>query len=165
MKFTTPERFFSRITQIDIQADILDEGIRLLLLDIDNTILTRDTHEVPSDVQEWLQRAQDAGLRICFVSNNWHKSVYQLARSMDLPIVAKSMKPLPFAFCKARSPYGCKRSECLVIGDQLMTDVLGAHTAGLRAYLLQPLVASDLAHTLALRHVEKLLLKDLRPER
>lgn len=164
MSFVEPERYFSRISMIDIQKDILDAGFTHVLLDIDNTILTRDTHEVPRDVSFWLSKARSAGLTFCLVSNNWHEGVYDLARRLDLPIVAKAVKPLPPAFLVALRKIGAKRKTTVMIGDQLITDVLGAHFLGMTAYMLQPLVEQDLKHTLLLRNVERAFMGDREPE-
>ncbi len=164
MSFVEPERYFSRISMIDIQKDIVDAGFSHVLLDIDNTILTRDTHEVPRDVSFWLSKARGVGLTFCLVSNNWHESVYELAGRLDLPIVAKAVKPLPPAFLLALKKIGAKRKDTVVIGDQLVTDVLGAHFLGMTAYMLQPLVEQDLKHTLLLRNVERAFMGDREPE-
>lgn len=98
MAYLKPERYFSRISRIDIQHDLLDRGYRFALLDIDNTILSRATHDVPRDVGVWLARAKQAGVTFCLVSNNWHAHVHDLARELSVPIVAKSCKPFPAAF-------------------------------------------------------------------
>ena len=164
MAFLKPDRYFSRISRIDIERDLLGCGFESVLMDVDNTILTRDTHEVPRDVGVWLARARDAGLDFCLVSNNWHEGVYQLAERLELPIVAKAVKPLPPAFLMALRKIGAKRATTVVIGDQLITDVLGAHFLGMTAYMLQPLVEQDLPHTLMLRHVERLFIGDMHPE-
>lgn len=164
MAFLEPDRYFARISRIDIDRDLLALGFRNVLLDVDNTILTRDTHEVPRDVGFWLAKARDAGITFCLVSNNWHEGVYQLANRLSLPIVAKAVKPLPPAFLMALRKLGAKRSETVVIGDQLVTDVMGAHFLGMKAYLLAPLVEQDLPHTLLLRNVERAILGDRKPE-
>lgn len=164
MSLIEPERYFSRISMIDIRKDIVDAGFSHVLLDIDNTILTRDTHEIPRDVAFWLSRARGMGIAFCLVSNNFHESVHEVARSLDLPIVAKAVKPLPPAFLVALHKLGAKRKDTVVIGDQLITDVLGAHFLGMTAYLLQPLVEQDLKHTLLLRNVERAFMRDREPE-
>lgn len=164
MPFLKPDRYFSRITRIDIERDLVGCGFTSVLMDVDNTILTRDTHEVPADVAAWLSRAREAGLAFCLVSNNWHEGVYHLAERLELPIVAKAVKPLPPAFLAALRKIGAKRAETVVIGDQLVTDVLGAHFLGMTAYLLQPLVEQDLPHTLLLRNFERLVMGDRQPE-
>lgn len=164
MAFLKPDRYFSRISRIDIERDLIGRGFTHVLMDVDNTILTRDTHEVPRDVAVWLGRARTAGLSFCLVSNNWHEGVYRLAEELELPIVAKAVKPLPPAFLMALRKIGARRASTVVIGDQLVTDVLGAHALGMTAYLLQPLVEQDLPHTLMLRHFERLVMRDRKPE-
>lgn len=162
--FFLPERYFLRLSRVDIAKDLLDAHLLYVLLDIDNTILRRDTHEVPRDIVAWLARAKEAGVSICLLSNNWHANVLELAQTLDLPIVAKALKPLPFGYLRALSKLGAKRKQTVVIGDQLLTDVAGAHLLGMRAYLLAPLVEQDLTHTLLLRNIERTLLKDAQPE-
>lgn len=164
MTFLEPDRYFARISRIDIDHDLLAQGYRNVLLDVDNTILTRDTHEVPRDVGFWLARARDEGISFCLVSNNWHEGVYQLANRLSLPIVAKAVKPLPPAFLMALRKLGAKRSETVVVGDQLVTDVMGAHFLGMKAYLLAPLVEQDLPHTLLLRNFERAVMGERKPE-
>ena len=164
MAFLEPDRYFARISRIDIDRDLLALGYRNVLLDVDNTILTRDTHEVPRDVGFWLARARDAGISFCLVSNNWHEGVYHLANRLSLPIVAKAVKPLPPAFLMALGKLGAKRAETVVVGDQLVTDVMGAHFLGMKAYLLAPLVEQDLPHTLLLRNFERAVMGERKPE-
>ncbi|WP_417064655.1 YqeG family HAD IIIA-type phosphatase [Gordonibacter urolithinfaciens] len=164
MPLLEPDRYFSRLSHVDIERDLLALGFRFVLLDIDNTILTRDTHEVPRDAGFWLAKARDAGIAFCLVSNNWHEGVYQLANRLSLPIVAKAVKPLPPAFLMALGKIGATRDATVVIGDQLVTDVLGAHFLGLKAYLLAPLVEQDLPHTLLLRNFERLVMGERKPE-
>ncbi len=165
MPFFRPDRYFSRISHIDVERDILGCGLEFVLLDIDNTIMPRDgSHQIPRDVGLWLARARDAGVSFCLLSNNWHASVYDVARDLDLPIVAKAIKPLPPAFLLARHKLHSKRRNTLVIGDQLATDVFGAHLLGMKVYMLQPLVEQDLWHTLLLRHLERAIMGGRQPE-
>ena len=164
MALFEPDRYFSRLSHVDINRDLLGCGLTHVLLDIDNTILTRDTHEVPRDAGLWLGRARTAGISFCLLSNNWHHGVYELAGQLELPLVAKAIKPLPHGFLRAMGKAGGTRKDTVVIGDQLATDVLGAHVAGLPAYMLQPLVEQDLPHTLLLRNVERAILGDRAPE-
>ncbi len=164
MAYLQPERYFSRISRIDITRDLIEQGYRFALLDIDNTVRSRATDDVPRDVRVWLARAKDAGIGFYLVSNNWHANVYELAAELDIPVVGKSCKPLPFGFMVARRRLGAARGQVVVIGDQLSTDVIGAHNAGLPAYLVAPLVEQDLKHTVYVRKLERMILGDAQPE-
>lgn len=165
MPFSKPDRFFTRISAIDPISDIAEAGFSHVFLDLDNTLLTRDTHEVPTDVGEWLARLDAAGVRACILTNNWHHGAHEWAARLGLPIVSHAVKPLPFAYCAALRKTGARRRATLCIGDQMVTDVWGAHAAGMRVFMVRPLVEADLAHTLLLRRLEKPLMRGMRPER
>lgn len=158
MPVLTPDRRLPRCTALDVRADLLDAGFTHLLLDVDNTILPRDGSGIPEDVRAWIGEVRKAGVRICLMSNNWHEPVIACARELDLPLVKGCVKPLPHGFIRARRRIGGVRRHTIVVGDQLVTDVWGAHLAGLSAVLVPPLVQQDLWHTRALRHIERAIL-------
>lgn len=164
MSFFKPERYFSRLSDIDIQRDLLDCGFSRVLLDMDNTVVSRESHDCPSDILCWLKAAQDAGVAVCLLSNNWHTSPFEWSEKLGLPVVAKACKPLPHAFLIARQLMGARSTNAVVIGDQVSTDVVGAHNIGMKVYLVDPLSTVDLKHTLVLRKLEALLLGDMVPE-
>lgn len=164
MSLFQPERYFSRTSAIDVEADILGKGFTHVLLDIDNTVLSRADHQVPADVRLWLGRVRAAGVKMCFLSNNFHGNVFVLAEQLNIPIVAKALKPLPHGFAMARGKIGGTRKNTLMIGDQLSTDVVGAHLAGMKAYLVCPLVEEDLKHTMFVRSIERASISDKEPE-
>ena len=159
-----PDRYFSSIAQIDVEWDLARLHLTNVLLDVDNTIRRRDNDEVPPAVRAWLAKARQAGIRLCLLSNNFHDDVHYLARELDLPIVAKAMKPLPFGFSRALSLLDAKPENSVMVGDQLLTDVVGAHLFGMKAYLVRPLVDADLKHTVFVRRFEERLLNGAVPE-
>ena len=164
MSLLQPDRYFSRISAIDIKGDLLIPGFSAVLLDVDNTILSRSDHTVPQDVQIWLQKLNNAGLKVCLLSNNFHTHVFDLAQELDVPIVAKALKPLPQGFLWACRKLGVSRKTTVMIGDQLSTDILGAHVVGMKAYLVCPLVEEDLKHTVFVRTIERIFIADREPE-
>lgn len=90
--------------------------------------------------------------------------MHELARELDLPIVAKALKPLPFGFRRALGVVGGTPEDTVMVGDQLFTDIVGAHLVGMKGYLVRPLVDADLAHTLLARRVEERILGNAVPE-
>ena len=93
----TPDRFFTRVTQIDIEHDIVSRGVKCVLIDLDTKLLPRDTHQVPDDIRAWLKALSAAGVRVCILTNNWHHGAHEWAQRLGLPIVSHAIKPLPFA--------------------------------------------------------------------
>ncbi|MDA3936793.1 MAG: HAD hydrolase-like protein, partial [Actinomycetota bacterium] len=86
-----------------------------------------------------------------------------VADELDMDLVAKAIKPLPFAFLIALGKIGVSRKHAAVIGDQLFTDVLGGSILGMTTILVAPLSKSDLPHTLILRRLEARILAGRRP--
>ncbi len=164
MNLLSPERYFTRVSRISVSKDIVDEGFKHVLLDMDNTVLPRDGSGIPRDVVYWLSCLRRAGIAVCLLSNNWHESPYRAAQELGLPVVAKACKPLPHAFLIARDRIGARSATTLVVGDQLSTDILGAHVLGMKAYLVCPLVEADLKHTQVLRGIEGAMLGSWQPE-
>ena len=109
--FLEPDRYFSRVTDIEVMRDIVDSGFSHVLLDVDNTLLRRDTHEVPRDVRLWLVKAREAGLGICLLSNNWHKQVHDLAAELDLPIVSHADQATPTSLLDCSFKNRCEKKE------------------------------------------------------
>jgi HAD superfamily phosphatase (TIGR01668 family) len=153
-----PDLYYSSVQAIDLDA-LWQSGVRVLILDLDNTLLPRDTNVIPAESKKWVADLERRGFRACAVSNNWHGRVRGVARELGLELVDHAVKPLPFAFLRALSRVGGRAREAAVVGDQLFTDILGGKLLGMRTVLVQPLSATDLAHTLLLRRLEAIVLK------
>ena len=106
MPFFKPDRFLTRVTALDPVSDIKEAGFAHVFLDLDNTLLTRDTHEVPADIKGWLDRLKEAGVAPCILTNNWHHGAHEWAERLGLPIVSHAVKPLPFAYFAAMKKGG-----------------------------------------------------------
>ncbi len=158
MPLLLPDLTARSAPEIDL-AGLATRGIRGLIVDLDNTLLPRDTGVMPDAHVRWIRSAADHGLAVCLVSNNWHRIVREVAHEFGLPIVARAVKPLPFAFWRALAVIGLEAREVAVIGDQVFTDVLGGNLVGCLTILVEPLSSHDLPHTLVLRRLESLIMR------
>lgn len=163
MRMLGPDRCFSRLSRIDVDSDLLACGLGTVLLDIDNTLRAREDGLVPQDAREWLSACAEAGVRVCLLSNNWHKNVFALADELELPIIAKAMKPLAPGYIAALSAMHSRARNTVVVGDQLLTDIVGAKALGLKAYMVAPLGEVDLPYMAALRRFERFLVGEGAP--
>ena len=164
MPLLFPDRYFARLTCIDIQRDLIDQGYLAVLLDIDNTVRSRETDSVPDDVREWLDRARQAGISLCLLSNSWHESAQRFSRELGIPVVAKACKPLVHGYFRSCCKVGVPRSRTVMVGDQILTDILGAHLAGMAAYMVVPLSKVNIRSALWQRRVEERILQGVEPE-
>lgn len=162
-RLLTPDRYVSSVHAVDLD-ELRASGIRALLLDLDNTLLPRDTNVVPDELKGWAADLCRRGFSACLVSNNWHERVGRVADELGFELVDKAIKPLPFAFRAALRRLGATPAEAAVIGDQIFTDILGGNALGMRTVLVSPLSATDLPHTLFLRAIEARILAGRVPE-
>ena len=124
----------------DITPDFLrGMGVRAVLLDVDNTIAGYASHEPLPGAVEWARGLEKAGLRVVIVSNNYKKRVGPFAERFGLPFISFAIKPLPFGYWKARRMLRLPCRDCVIIGDQIFTDIVGANLCGMRSVLLEPI--------------------------
>lgn len=162
MSVLRPDDYVVDVHAIDLAA-LRASGIDTLLVDLDNTLLPRDTNVVPQELRDWAGDLASGGFRVCLVSNNWHERVKTVADELGFDLVSKAVKPLPFAFLRALGKVDSQRRRAAVVGDQLFTDVLGGGLLGMHTILVTPLSQTDLPHTLLLRRLERLVLAGRTP--
>ena len=159
MSIFRASRYVSTVDLIDID-DLRAEGVRCLLLDRDNTLVPRSTKTAPTEVSAWLQRARDAGIATCMVSNNFHtREVCASAEELGCEVVHHAMKPLPIAVNIALQNMGVPREQAVLVGDQLFTDMAAGNLAGVRTILVRPQSQEDLWYTNIFRIAESALLR------
>ena len=140
-------------------------GARALLLDVDNTVASYTSHEPIPGAVEWAQRMVDAGFRVLVVSNNFKKRVQPFASKFGLGCISFAMKPFPFGYLKARRLLKMKCRECVIIGDQIFTDVIGANLCGMKSVLLTPIEEEEGFSFRVRRYFEKTLRKRFQDRR
>ncbi len=115
-------------------------GIKAVLLDVDNTITSYISKEPFPGSIELIRKLESEGISVYIVSNNKSKKrIKAVAEKFDLPFVNVAMKPLPVGFIRAKAKLRVKFSECLVVGDQIYTDIIGANLCGMKSVLLTPI--------------------------
>jgi HAD superfamily phosphatase (TIGR01668 family) len=65
--------------------------------------------------------------------------VRPFAESIGLPFQARAAKPLPHGYRAAAVSMGLAPRQCVAVGDQIFTDILGANLAGVPSVLLEPI--------------------------
>jgi HAD superfamily phosphatase (TIGR01668 family) len=156
-RFSPVEAFLS-LADVDPQA-LSAAGKRLVLMDVDNTLLPRDADEAPQEAKDWVRACREAGLEVVFVSNTRRfERLERLAESMGASWERGKNKPSRSMFLQALSRTGVEPSQAVMIGDQLLTDVWGANRCGIDAIWVDRLPGPEFIGTrLISRNVERLL--------
>ncbi|MFD2209241.1 YqeG family HAD IIIA-type phosphatase [Virgibacillus halophilus] len=142
--------------------DLKRNGIKGIITDLDNTLVAWNQKEATVEVTEWFERMKAHDIKITIVSNNNQERVQFFCEPLSAPFLYSARKPLKRAFKTAAKQMKLEKKQVVVIGDQLMTDILGGNMAGLYTILVVPIVQTDGKITKLNRKIERYILGKLR---
>lgn len=154
-----PNMYYKSI--LDINYDLLkSKGINYLLIDFDNTIAKISTKSIPTEYINKLQKLKQT-FEIIVISNNFSSKIKEQCSNVGIYSISFAIKPLPFCYKRVMKKYRCSKTEMCMIGDQIMTDILGANKFGIYSVLVDPLDSEEHKITKLNRHIEIRILNKL----
>ncbi|WP_028561708.1 YqeG family HAD IIIA-type phosphatase [Paenibacillus pinihumi] len=151
-------------TIYDINLDQLKtQGIKGIITDLDNTLVGAKDPLATPELIAWLQNVEQRGFQVVIVSNNNEARVAKFANPLNIPFIHAARKPTSRAFRQALKMMDLAPEQAVVIGDQMLTDMLGGRRMGLHTVLVTPISPKDEGiMTRVNRQIEKLALSRLR---
>ena len=131
-----PRILAERITDLTPEQ-LTAGGIKLLMMDFDNTIVPYTTNEPTDAVKGWLEMMKASEVKLCVVSNSKNDRVKHFCREYGLDCITHAKKPFPKGIRECLERYGRKPEECALVGDQIYTDTLGANGCGVISILVE----------------------------
>lgn len=157
-----PRRFARTLADLD-PAGLAAEGIRGLVVDVDNTLVAYGSAAPSETARRWVADARAAGLRLVLVTNNRTRRTRALAEGLGLPVAAGLMKPSTSGLRRALAMMELSPGETALVGDQLLTDILAGNRLGLFTILVRPVGRREFLTTrLVNRTIERVLWRLLR---
>ena len=115
-------------------------GIKLLLADLDNTLVPYGVPLPNEKVINWRDELHAYGITLFVLSNNRHESRPRIfSEGLDVPYIGHAAKPWKRSFLKAMEDMRVTKEQTAIIGDQIFTDVLGGNRAGVTTILVKPI--------------------------
>lgn len=115
-------------------------GIRLLLADLDNTLVPYGVPLPDEKLRKWRDDLASHGVKLFVLSNNRHpQRPSTFAKGLEVPYIGHAGKPKTPSFYKAMEQVGVTPRETAIVGDQVFTDVLGGNRAGVTTILVKPI--------------------------
>lgn len=147
----------------EIRPEMLKKrGISGIITDLDNTLVPWDVKEATQEVVQWFNLMKEHNIKVTIISNNNEERVKIFSDPLEMPFVSRAKKPLGHAFRAAAREMDLKKEQIAVIGDQLLTDILGGNRVGLHTILVVPIVQSDAKITRINRSIERRILNYFR---
>ena len=154
-----PNMYKKSISDINYSS-LKQKGINTHLIDLDNTLALIDEIQLPENVKKLFSKLKK-DFRLIIVSNNFKNRIEAFCKPFDTDYISFAMKPLPFCFKRIVKRYNIKKESMCMIGDQLITDILGANRFGIYTVLVDPLGEKDLKITTFNRFIENKKMKKL----
>jgi putative phosphatase len=150
-----PTQAVEHVSQIDLAA-LKAARVRHILLDLDNTITPWRSTDIPEATAAWIEQARRS-FEVCIVSNTSKMKRLGILRER-LGIVCIGFANKPWGLRRALRKLGAEPAEAIVVGDQLLTDVFGAHLAGMRSIFVKRVSPSEFFGTYIIRAIERVVL-------
>lgn len=134
-----PRGVYPSITDISPKA-LADRGIRLVLADLDNTLVPYKVIQPPPELIAWKEELRANGVELFLLSNSRKPGrAKKFAEQLGIPYQGHSGKPKRAGYLRAMERMGCTPEQTVMVGDQIFTDTLGANNAGVTPLLVQPI--------------------------
>lgn len=115
-------------------------GVTLLLCDLDYTLAPRRMEKPDETLRRWLNDCREAGVTVMILSNNRStRRVETFCGELGIQYVGHAGKPGTAGYCQAMLQAGEPPEHTAMLGDKLLTDILGARRSGVLALMVEPL--------------------------
>lgn len=160
MRNFKPTMYYKDIFSINYKK-LKKEGIKCLIFDLDNTLALIDEKKCPEKTKELIKKLQKDFL-IFIISNNIRKRIEPYKKDLGVDAVSLAMKPLTRGLSKIKRMYQLKKKEMVMIGDQIVTDVISGRNFHIKTILVDPLGVKDLKVTNLNRKIESWIINRYR---
>jgi len=155
-----PDLYVSNIYQINIEM-LKKNGIEGILTDLDNTLVRWDQSDSTDEIVRWFQQLNNEGIKTVIISNNNEMRVRGFVGEMNIPFIHKARKPLGRGFVDGLKTLQLSANKVAVIGDQVLTDVLGGNRQGMYTILVDPIGDKEYITTKINRRIERKIVRYL----
>lgn len=161
MEVYVPDIYQKSIYAIDYQK-LIKRGIKCLLFDLDNTLVPISDKVPNKKLKEFIEELKKKGFKVIIFSNSPKKRLMPFKNELEVDCSASSRKPRPHKFLQVLKIYGFQITEVAIIGDQILTDVVGGNNIGITTILVNPISTKDFFWTRFSRKKEKKIMEKLR---
>ncbi len=160
MNYYIPNYITKNIFELDYEK-LLHSGIKGILIDIDNTLVPMHTIHPTKQSIDWAIRMEKLGLMVCILSNAKHIRADLFKKELGVKGVGMAFKPMKKGYVKAMEILQLQVSECVMIGDQLLTDIKGGNKVGMMTILCEVLDKKEHWFVRLKRVIEKIIVGSL----
>ncbi|MCK5812540.1 MAG: YqeG family HAD IIIA-type phosphatase [Clostridiales bacterium] len=156
MNYYIPDYITKNIFTLDYEK-LIKSGIKGILIDIDNTLVPMHTIHPTKQSIEWVSRMHKLGFKVCILSNAKHERADLFKSELGVKGVGFAFKPSKKGYVKAMELIQLPVTACVMIGDQLLTDIKGGNKIKMMTILSEVLDKKEHWFVRLKRVIEKLV--------
>ena len=156
-----PDMYQKSIYTVDYQK-LIDRGVKCILFDLDNTLVPYHIKHANEKIGELFHTLREKGIKVVIFSNSPKKRLNVFKEELAVDCFAGARKPSKKGFESILNTYKYSISEVAIVGDQLLTDIVGGNKVGITTVLVNPVSTKDPYWTKPNRFFEKKIMKKLR---
>ena len=155
-----PDLYAKSIHYIDYDK-LKGRGIKCLLFDLNNTITPVSLKKPNKKIKDLFTKLKNMGFKIIIFSNSHKKRLKPFKDELEVDCAFKCMKPLKRKFNIILKEFKYTESEIAIIGDNIVTDILGGNKVGITTILINPLSNKEKLITKISRIYERKIIRKL----
>ncbi len=157
MGYFKPTRYYKDIYSINYSL-LKQEGIKCIIFDLDNTLGLTSEESCPKKTKDLLKNLKSSfDVYIC--SNNTTKRIKPYLEDLEIDGVSWGLKPSTRGIRKIKNKKKYDKNSMVIIGDQIVTDILAGRRFNIKTILVDPLGEKDLKITSLNRKIEARIVK------
>ncbi|MDD6388499.1 MAG: YqeG family HAD IIIA-type phosphatase [Bacilli bacterium] len=160
MEIYVPDMYKKSIYVIDYKK-LKESGIKCLLFDLDNTLVPYSVKKPTKKVKDLFKSLQEQGFKVIIFSNSGKKRLQPFKEELAVDVCPRAFKPSTKKFISIMKELKYNESEVAIIGDQMLTDIIGGNKVGITTILTHPITKKDMIFTYINRYREKKIIKKL----
>ena len=165
-KSVLPTYYLEKLYTLEPE-DLLNKGIKTILCDLDNTIVPYYAEVATDEAKVFVDKLINKGLNFFILSNNHEPRVSKFCSSLnnEVKYSFETGKPGIKKLKLFLEKHNLNIDECIIIGDQLLTDCLMGNRIGMKSLLVEPACKGDLLITKPNRFIDKRVRKHLKKKK
>jgi HAD superfamily phosphatase (TIGR01668 family) len=163
LKKFTPTWYSAKVDKINFNY-LLQQGIKVIFFDLDNTIANYQELKADATIEQLFKQCLSLGFKVYLISNNSKEArVKAFANQLNCNgYLYNAGKPGTSRVLKFINDNNLNLKQIVVVGDQLLTDVIMANSLKVKSIAVEPKSTKDLPITRINRIIDKTIRKILK---
>ena len=116
-----------------------DKGIKGLLIDVDGTLLSRQTNIIPKNVKKWIKESKKFFTLYLISNNPFDERIRKIAKELDIRYKSNALKPRKKITLEVISEINEESKNIAIVGDRILTDIIVGNRCNIQTILVKRL--------------------------